>query len=47
LADSAESPVTDGTVSITPTDWNNVSPNQVMARFKLLKAKVYEHYSLY
>ena len=43
--DDGQSP---GTNSVTngPSDWNNVSPNQVMAQLKLLKAEVLEQYDL-
>jgi len=43
--DDGQSP---GTNSVTngPSDWNNVSPNQVMARLKLLKAEVLEQHDL-
>jgi hypothetical protein len=44
--DDGQSP---GTNSVTngPSDWNNVSPNQVMARLKLLKAEVLEQHDLH
>jgi hypothetical protein len=43
--DDGQSP---GTNSVTngPLDWNNVSPNQVMARLKLLKVEVLEQHDL-
>ncbi len=33
-------------ITSTPSDWDNVSPNQVMARLKLLKTEVLDQHGL-
>jgi hypothetical protein len=44
VVDSGKLPDT-GTAVSTPSDWNNVSPNQVIAQLKLLKAEICEQHS--
>jgi hypothetical protein len=46
VADSGKSPHTSNAVSV-PSDWNNVSPNQLIAQLKLLKGEVCEQHGLW